>query len=83
MVADSRLDAPNRHVEAESLADASGNPSDHVRVLATNGDVMLRHNFPKDGDYILRVRASAEQAGDEPARRWKPGSTARPSAVST
>ena len=33
--------------------------------LGTNGELRLKHKFPKDGEYLVRVSAAASQAGDE------------------
>ena len=38
------------------------------RVLHAEGTFNIEHEFPVDGTYLLRARAWAEQAGDEPAR---------------
>jgi hypothetical protein len=39
-----------------------------VFTLSSQGEVSHRFEFQRAGDYILRVDAGAEQAGDEPAR---------------
>ncbi|MCP4847732.1 MAG: DUF1592 domain-containing protein [Verrucomicrobiaceae bacterium] len=38
------------------------------RILSTIGSVSLKHHFPQDGEYIIRIRAAAHQAGDEAAK---------------
>ncbi|MCA1595507.1 MAG: DUF1592 domain-containing protein, partial [Chloroflexi bacterium] len=38
------------------------------RILASEGEVTVAFNFPKDGDYRLGVRAFGQQAGPDPAR---------------
>ena len=38
------------------------------RILATIGSLSLRHHFAQDGEYIIRIRAAAHQAGDEAAK---------------
>jgi hypothetical protein len=38
------------------------------RILARTGNLSLRHDFAQDGEYIIRVRAAAHQAGDEAAK---------------
>ncbi len=38
------------------------------RLFIGKGDVSVKINVPKDGEYILRAYAYAQQAGDEPAR---------------
>jgi hypothetical protein len=39
-----------------------------TRILATTGEIGVTHEFPDRGEYTIRVRAFAHQAGDEPAR---------------
>ncbi len=38
------------------------------RILSSQGDVTAPFDFPLDGTYTFRVKAFAEQAGNEPAR---------------
>lgn len=38
------------------------------RVLFSEGRFTAEHEFPRDGIYLLKARAWAEQAGDEPVR---------------
>ena len=38
------------------------------RVLFSEGRFTAEHDFPRDGIYLLKARAWAEQAGDEPVR---------------
>ncbi len=38
------------------------------RVLTTSGEMWFEYPFPHDGEYKFRVRAYADQAGDEPAK---------------
>ncbi|MDP6539076.1 MAG: DUF1592 domain-containing protein [Planctomycetota bacterium] len=46
----------------------SGKRRGEAMVLLTRGDVFVRHEFPRDGTYVLRARTWAQQAGDEVAR---------------
>ncbi len=39
-----------------------------MQTLASNGEISTAFHFPKDGDYVFRIRASGSQAGDEPAK---------------
>jgi hypothetical protein len=41
---------------------------DGARMLATEGEVYAHFQFPKAGEYALRVRAAGQQAGPEPVR---------------
>jgi hypothetical protein len=47
-------------------------PSEEVDVgarrLGREGDIFVRHKFPRDGEYVLRVSAYGEQAGSEPPK---------------
>lgn len=38
------------------------------RLLATNGEMSVAHEFPAEGEYLVKVHAFAHQAGGEPAR---------------
>ena len=40
----------------------------NFRALTTNGALFVNHRFPSDTDYVFRVRAYGDQAGNEPAR---------------
>ena len=46
----------------------SGDNGEGMRVLQREGDVHVVYDFPKDGEYHLRVRAYGEQAGPDVAR---------------
>jgi hypothetical protein len=48
---------------AQTYTDENG-----TTFLATEGELSTSFHFPKDGDYVFRIRASAQQAGDEPAK---------------
>jgi hypothetical protein len=39
-----------------------------ARALTREGDIYVEHDFPEDGEYVLRARAYGEMAGDEPPR---------------
>tara|TARA_B110000116_G_scaffold272080_1_gene295113 strand:- start:1689 stop:4064 length:2376 start_codon:yes stop_codon:yes gene_type:complete len=45
-----------------------GEPRGGARILPTNGSVTVRHKFSQGGEYIVKIRAGAEQAGNEPAK---------------
>jgi hypothetical protein len=36
--------------------------------LGSEGEIAVVHSFPRNGHYVIRVRASGEQAGPEPVR---------------
>jgi hypothetical protein len=42
--------------------------NDGPATLASQGELSVDHEFPRDGEYLIRTRASGDQAGDEPAR---------------
>ncbi len=55
--------------EGRDLRNAGGsNFGNAGRVLASNGEVAVSHKVSKDGEYVFRVRAFAQQAGQEPAK---------------
>src|SRR5690606_34209230 len=57
-----------RH-EAEAMArDGRGGERRGVAFLVTNGAFTAEVDVPHPGEYALRARACADQAGDEPAR---------------
>jgi hypothetical protein len=41
---------------------------DEGRVLGTNGELKVRPELPRPGEYLFRVRAYGQQAGDEPVK---------------
>ncbi len=45
-----------------------GGAQDGARFLASQGTIYAEHNFPQDGEYLVRIGAWAMQAGEEPAR---------------
>ena len=47
-------------------ADAGGSPvGDGSLVLASQGEIAVVHTFPRNGHYVIRVRAGGDQAGPE------------------
>ena len=42
--------------------------NDSARMLASEGEVYAKFQFPATNEYVLRVRAFGQQAGPEPAR---------------
>ncbi len=62
--------APARRLEAEAIAStAEGGVVGKVwKGLFTSGDVHGDVRLPREGEYRLRVRTFAQQAGDEPAK---------------
>jgi hypothetical protein len=67
IVADPRPTGPTKHWEGKRLKGGSSH-GDACRILASTGEIYADHDFPKDGDYLLRARAYAQQAGPEPAK---------------
>jgi mono/diheme cytochrome c family protein len=54
---------------ADKLEGMNGNsPRNHEIVLYSVSEVAATHGFPRDGEYVLRVKAYGEQAGPDPAR---------------
>ncbi len=70
IVVPSQSKEPIKLLEVESLPKgAGGEPySDFARILASSGTILARHDFPGDGEYVLRARAFGQQAGDEPVQ---------------
>jgi hypothetical protein len=70
IVVDADGGAVTNQFEATSLdGTAPGGPIDNgMRQLAREGDVHLLFPFPREAEYVVRVRAYGEQAGPEPAR---------------
>jgi mono/diheme cytochrome c family protein len=58
-----------QHIAASEL-EGSGSTRDRdgMKRLNSRGAVFHEFSFAMDGDYIIRIEASAEQAGDEPAK---------------
>ena len=60
---------PRKRVRFETDAlKGAGSLQDGARFLASQGEIFVEHNFPKDGEYLVRIGAWAMQAGEEPAR---------------
>lgn len=65
------LEAADKIVQAAIVTDETrlAARAEHGgRTLPSDGEVSHAFDFPRQGDYILEVLASADQAGDEPAR---------------
>jgi Protein of unknown function (DUF1592)/Protein of unknown function (DUF1588)/Protein of unknown function (DUF1585)/Protein of unknown function (DUF1587)/Protein of unknown function (DUF1595)/Ca-dependent carbohydrate-binding module xylan-binding/Planctomycete cytochrome C len=57
------------YTSATIAADAGGSPGgDGSLVLASEGEIAVLHPFPRNGHYVIRVRAAGDQAGSEPVR---------------
>lgn len=54
--------------ETEQVEGPGGVYGGFAFLLYSNGQVHVRHVFPENGDYVIRVRAFGQQAGKEPAR---------------
>lgn len=56
--------------EFAKLGDDSGGVSynDSGRLLFTTSEISFNHEFPKQGEYRIRVRGFGQQAGPDPAR---------------
>jgi len=56
--------------EAEDLkGDVAGSPhGDWGRILASTGEIGVSYAFPRDAEYVLRIRGFGQQAGPEPVR---------------
>ncbi len=52
---------------AEELSGGSPHPDGHA-TLSAEGDLVVNYAFPREGNYVIRVRAGADQAGKEPAQ---------------
>jgi hypothetical protein len=50
-------------------ASSGGSPAeDGGRILTSDGEVVVIHQLPANGEYLLRIRAAGDQAGPEPVR---------------
>jgi Protein of unknown function (DUF1592)/Protein of unknown function (DUF1588)/Protein of unknown function (DUF1585)/Protein of unknown function (DUF1587)/Protein of unknown function (DUF1595)/Ca-dependent carbohydrate-binding module xylan-binding/Planctomycete cytochrome C len=50
-------------------ADSGGSPrGDGTLGLASEGEITVIHAFPRNGHYLIRVRAAGDQAGPEPVK---------------
>ena len=66
---DERKPRAQRYSAANLDGSAPSEPLDGAaRRLSREGDVFVRHLFPRDDEYVLRVSAYGEQAGNEPAK---------------
>jgi Protein of unknown function (DUF1592)/Protein of unknown function (DUF1588)/Protein of unknown function (DUF1585)/Protein of unknown function (DUF1587)/Protein of unknown function (DUF1595)/Ca-dependent carbohydrate-binding module xylan-binding/Planctomycete cytochrome C len=56
--------------DAEALASVTNGSSrgEFGVVLTSESEITVNHAFPKNGDYLIRVHASGDQAGHEPVR---------------
>jgi hypothetical protein len=55
------------YTSATLRADAGGSPrGDGSLVLTSEGEITVTHPFPRNGHYVIRVRACGDQAGPEP-----------------
>ena len=69
IVVDELDGVPVRRIEpAEASSTSGGGVRGRARVLASTGEVFAKHAFPGDAEYVLRITAFAQQAGDEPAK---------------
>lgn len=59
------LDVSGRRLQATGSA-SKGDKG--VQVLASSGELFTDFNLDKEGEYLIRVKAYADQAGDEPAK---------------
>ena len=59
-----------RRVDAAGLDGSASSEEVDVgaRRLGREGDIFVRHKFPRDGEYVLRASAYGEQAGSEPPK---------------
>lgn len=61
--------SPSKVYEGDDLGGADGSPHhDDGRMLASDGEVAVIHDFPRGSEYVARVLAYGQQAGDQPAR---------------
>ncbi len=61
-------DPPKKTKKYEAGALKGGEDRGGARILPTYGSVTVRHKFSQGGEYIVKIRAGAEQAGNEPAK---------------
>lgn len=61
---------PLHRLEAEKLESTADGEvyGGFARALMREGEVFAQFNFAREGEYLLRARAFAQQAGNEPAR---------------
>jgi hypothetical protein len=69
IIAGASSHGPIKAWDAQGLDDsAGGSAAEDGRILTSQGAISVRHDFPRDGTYILRFRAYGHQAGPEPAK---------------
>jgi hypothetical protein len=70
IVADDPPDAPLTKWQAKNLDDKAGGAAfgKAERILTEEGEIGVTHTFPRDGQYVIRVRAFGQQAGRDPVR---------------
>jgi hypothetical protein len=70
ILTDSSARFPITHIEAETLPSTANGSffEDRALSLDTEGEAYTEFNFPQNGEYVIRVRAFAQQAGPDPAR---------------
>jgi hypothetical protein len=55
--------------DGPKLDSSGGSPADDDgRMLTSDGEIAVSHQLPSSGEYLLRIRASGDQAGPEPVR---------------
>lgn len=55
--------------DGPKLDSSGGSPADDDgRMLTSDGEIAIIHQLPASGEYLLRIRASGDQAGPEPVR---------------
>ncbi len=55
--------------DGPKLDASGGSPADDDgRILSSDGEIAITHTLPSSGEYLLRVKASGDQAGPEPVR---------------
>ncbi|OJW13700.1 MAG: hypothetical protein BGO49_29680 [Planctomycetales bacterium 71-10] len=60
---------PVKVYEGDDLGAAGGSPHhDDGRMLSSDGEVAVTHDFPRGSEYVARIVAYGQQAGDQPAR---------------
>jgi len=57
---------PTKRYSGDTLR--GGGAHNASRILSTNGRITLRHRAAYTGEYLVRIRAAAHQAGKEPAK---------------
>ncbi|MBI5364202.1 MAG: DUF1592 domain-containing protein [Planctomycetes bacterium] len=61
--------APVERVAGADLERSQGNgPSGKASVLFANSAVLLKRSVPREGEFVLRIRAAGDQAGPEKVR---------------